>query len=84
MKDPTSHVAAAVSGWQLPMSHEALALADVFDSLEFKRIRRKHKPRPRPWDEPPKKHGTGARTVDDWKRFKERKLLDFRRRRGDG
>lgn len=82
LRDPSSHVAAAVSGWQYPASREALTLADLFDVfLRSRRLRGKPKPYPRPWDEPSKRFGSGRRSVDDWKRFKDRKLAEFRRRR---
>jgi hypothetical protein len=29
--DPASHLAAAVNGWEYPISREAIALADIFD-----------------------------------------------------
>lgn len=55
--DPSSHVAAAVSGWSEPVSREALALMDLFDFQMMlrwvdsdKRTRGpKPKPYPRPW-----------------------------------
>lgn len=53
--DPSSHVAAALSGWSEPMSREALALMDLFDlRVMFRwadggRQGQKPKPYPRPW-----------------------------------
>ena len=53
--DPSSHVAAAVSGWSEPVSREALALMDLFDLQVMSRWRdtgskgQRPKPYPRPW-----------------------------------
>jgi hypothetical protein len=46
--DPSSHVAAAVNGWDFPTTREALTLADLYDayaSATFKKPKRY----PRPW-----------------------------------
>jgi hypothetical protein len=53
--DPSSHVAAAVSGWSEPVSREALALMDLVDlQVMFRWVDagkkgQKPKPYPRPW-----------------------------------
>lgn len=50
--DPSSHVAAALLGWQHPYSREALVLADLFDLQHQKAWGgkgAKPKPYPRPW-----------------------------------
>lgn len=53
-RDPTSHVGAALAGWQHPYSHEALILADLYDltlSANTDRARRgRIRPYPRPFD----------------------------------
>lgn len=46
--DPSSCIAAALRGWQHPVSREALALFDLFD-LEHKKAVKRPTPYPRPW-----------------------------------
>jgi hypothetical protein len=59
--DPSSHVAAAISGWSEPMSRESLALMDLFDlQVLFRWVDggkkgQKPKPYPRPWPAQTKK-----------------------------
>lgn len=52
--DPTSHVGAALAGWQHPFSHEALILADLYDltlSANTDRAKRARiRPYPRPFE----------------------------------
>lgn len=48
VRDPSSHVAAAVSGWEYPMSREALVLADMYDAYATATYK-KPKRYPRPW-----------------------------------
>lgn len=81
-RDPSTWVAAEMAGWQYPASRDALAIADLVDLTGKAHWGRKWgKNYPRPWDERPKRIGTGRRTVADWHRFKERKLSEHRRRR---
>lgn len=51
--DPSSHVAAAVAGWDHPWSWEALALADLYDAFVAVNTPKKKqsaiKKYPRPW-----------------------------------
>jgi len=51
--DPTSHVAAAVAGWEHPWSWEAMALADLYDATVAAATDKRHRSRikkyPRPW-----------------------------------
>jgi hypothetical protein len=57
LTDPTSHLAAALAGWDHPATREALALADVFDLLvavntdKRRRSRAERYPRPFPLGE---------------------------------
>jgi hypothetical protein len=57
-RDPSSHVAAAIAGWQHPLSREALVLADLLDLTAAAHSSKKPKPYPRPWSaerKPPRK-----------------------------
>lgn len=45
-RDPTSAIGAALAGWDYPISHEALLLADLFD-LEHT-VNAKRRPSPHP------------------------------------
>lgn len=84
-RDPSSWVAAELAGWQYPASRELLALAEVVDvSGKAAWGKKWSKNYPRPWDERPKRHGTGRRSVEDWQTFKKRALSAYRRRRDDG
>lgn len=48
--DPSSYVAAAVAGWEHPLTREALVLMDLFDLQHLAaNPKRKPKPYPRPW-----------------------------------
>jgi hypothetical protein len=53
--DPSSHVAAAVSGWDHPITHDAIVLMSLFDlqhQIAWAQSGRKGprpKPYPRPW-----------------------------------
>jgi hypothetical protein len=61
--DPSSHVAAAVHGWQHPWTREAMLLADVFDLTQVVNWAEKHRqPQlyPRPWDPPPERLGNAG------------------------
>jgi hypothetical protein len=51
LRDPTSRVAAAVAEWTHPLSHEGMALRDLYDLLAHVNSgRNKPQPYPRPWD----------------------------------
>lgn len=67
LHDPTSRVAAAVAEWTHPISHEAMALLDLYDLLAIVNSgKKKPKPYPRPWDPKPVKHGgTNGRTQEE-------------------
>ena len=59
VEDPTSRIAAAVSGWDRPWSHEWAATVDLYDLLHVvnadPRRRAQVKPYPRPWPDPSKR-----------------------------
>lgn len=53
-RDPSSHLYAAMHGWDFPASREWLQNADLFDALNAllhveAQVKRKPKPYPRPW-----------------------------------
>lgn len=52
LRDPTSHLAAAVAGWRYPWSREAAALADLYDLLVVANTDRKHRGRIEPYPRP--------------------------------
>lgn len=52
--DPSSHVAAAVAGWEYPATREALVLMDLYDAYAKATFSRP-KPYPRPWRNEDKK-----------------------------
>jgi len=62
VSDPTSQIAAAVSGWERPWSHEWAASVDLFDLMHM--VNGKNpKPYPRPWPDPNhKRHGRTNRS----------------------
>jgi hypothetical protein len=60
--DPTSHLAAAVAGWDHPMSREALILADQFDLTVAANSDRK-KGKPKPYPRPFKRKGASTRSA---------------------
>ena len=45
-RDPTSAVGAALAGWEFPMSHAALLLADLYDLTHAVNATKKPKPHP--------------------------------------
>jgi len=68
LADPTSRLAAARSGWDHPLSREAMTLADLYDlTVAANSDRRKGKPKPYPRPFKPKgkgsQHATAAPTV---------------------
>lgn len=66
--DPSSHIAAAVHGWDAPVSREWLVLADTFDRLTHLHTDRKAKPEPypRPFPDPARvRRGKTTRTRGD-------------------
>lgn len=65
-RDPASAVAAAVAGWDYPISRDALVLADLYDLQHAAKAKRRPKPYPRPWGNKDRKHsGTGRYTTDE-------------------
>ena len=64
--DPSSALAAAMEGWDHPISREALILMDLFDlDMAVNAGKKKPKPYPRPWKQKTnvQKHGNvGGRT----------------------
>lgn len=69
--DPSSHVAAAIAGWQSPATDASLVLADLFDLQARSKTKRKPASYPRPWDAPAVRHGNRMVTVEEWNRMKE-------------
>lgn len=47
--DPSSHVGAALAGWDHPASREALILMDLYDLQHQSKAKRRPKPYPRPF-----------------------------------
>lgn len=70
-RDPSSHVAFALAGWQRPISDTAMVLADLFDLQHQSKSKRRPKPYPRAWDKAPMRHGNRAVSLTEWKRMKE-------------
>lgn len=61
-RDPSSWVAAAIEGWEYPVSREVTAILDLFD-LEHAKANKKAKPHGgRPWlnKTPTQRHGNAA------------------------
>lgn len=59
-RDPTSHVQAALAGWEHPASREWMVLADLYDA--YARVHfKKPKPYPRPWPNQAKRERFGTR-----------------------
>lgn len=56
--DPSSHVGAALQGWQYPVSQEWLLLRRLTDSYLEAHTKRPHPTVPTPWDPRPKQMGT--------------------------
>ena len=57
-QDPSSRIAAALTGWSHPLSHEGQALLDLFDlTHQIAAGKRPVKPHPRPWDPVPARLG---------------------------
>lgn len=50
--DPSTWLHARIHDWQHPLTREGIWLANVYDSLESKRLGRKFKPSPKPWPKP--------------------------------
>jgi hypothetical protein len=48
-RDPSSWVAASLSGWQTPVTQESAVLMDLFDLQHASKSKHKPKPYPRPW-----------------------------------
>lgn len=66
--DPSSHVAAAIAGWEYPVTREWLAAADLYDAFVASNTKkgRKPKPYPRPWpDKDQKRMGKATRSQTD-------------------
>jgi hypothetical protein len=60
--DPSSRIAAALNGWDYPLSREALILADLFDATAAVHFK-KPKPYPRPTDRSRSKKPTVPQSV---------------------
>jgi hypothetical protein len=54
MKDPSSHLQAAVNKWKYPVSHEWIAIVHLFDLFAMANSKKKPKPHPTPWPDPSK------------------------------
>lgn len=76
MKDPSSHVAAAVAGWDHPVSREWIVAANTYDAfIQVNSDPKKPKPKlhPRPWDVKPQAVGAGtSMTPAEWREMRER------------
>ena len=58
-RDWSSAVAAALAGWDYPLSREAIVMADLYDLQHITKAKRRPAPYPRPWKpEQVKKFGT--------------------------
>ena len=66
LRDPSSHIAAAVAGWPHPWSREAFILADLADLTQYGNATRKTaarlRPYPRPTDPAPTRFGKATRS----------------------
>lgn len=64
--DPSSSLAAALAGWEHPMSREAIVLADLYDlTHKVAAGKKKIKPYPRPWDKRRHRFGRATRPQAD-------------------
>jgi hypothetical protein len=54
MKEPSSHLQAAINKWKYPVSQEWVLLTHVFDLLAMANSKKKPKPHPTPWPDPSK------------------------------
>lgn len=63
MADPTSHLAAAVAGWDHPMSREALIMADLWDLNVAVNTDRKKRGRAKTYPRPFKRKGASTRSA---------------------
>jgi hypothetical protein len=61
--DPTSHLAAAVAGWDHPMSREALILADLFDLTVAANTDKRRRGRSKSYPRPFKRKGASTRSA---------------------
>lgn len=67
-QDPTSWVAAAIAGWDHPVSREALMLMDVYDltvAINTDHKKSRPKPYPRPWPDVSRKIAKSALTQEE-------------------
>ena len=49
LADPSTQVAAAVAGWDYPLSRGDITMRDLYDLQHTSKAKRKPKPYPRPW-----------------------------------
>jgi hypothetical protein len=71
LADPSSHLGAAVAGWQYPVERGELTLRDLYDLQHRSKSKRKPKPYPRPWERKPIKIGAGTSlTVAEYEAIK--------------
>lgn len=63
LSDPSSHAAAAVSGWDFPVSREWLVQADVVDVLVAANSAKGRKPKPYPRPKPDRRKSRPRPTV---------------------
>jgi len=63
VKDPGSHLAAAINGWEYPVSREWMVAADQYDAFVAANTHKgRPKPYPRPWrDQEKKQFGRATR-----------------------
>lgn len=79
--DPSSHVAAAVAGWEHPTSWADLTLRDLVDVQIESKTKTKQKPYRRPWDKANKKvsptfGGTTPMTIADFEALKASQFVN--------
>lgn len=63
--DPSSHVTAAIAGWDHPIGRADMTLRDLYDLQHLAKAKKKPKPYPRPWpdaDKERRKFGTARYT----------------------
>lgn len=68
--DPSSEIAAALSGWSHSLSRTDVTLRDLYDLQHASKSQRKPQPYPRPWDERPLGQGTSL-TIAEYRELRD-------------
>lgn len=63
--DPSSQMAAALAGWEHPVSREDITLRDLYDLQHMSKAKKRPKPYPRPWAKERRRLGAGTRLTPD-------------------